>query len=43
MISEMRTLSENKWYCSAQPLEGLARNKINLEGKNKSKSYFFFF
>lgn len=43
MISEMRTLSENKWDCSPQHLEGLAENKIGLKGKKKSRSYYIFF
>lgn len=38
----MRILSENKWDCSLQPLEGLAGNKIDLEGKKKVKVITFF-
>lgn len=42
MISEMKILSENKWDCSPQPLEGLVENKIDVEGKKKKLLRFFF-
>lgn len=43
MVSEIRILSENKWDCSPQPLEGLAKNKIDLQSKKEKWKFFGFF